>query len=70
MWCRISAWTPVVADTNASIFGSIGAISDTGVGIGTTLLSVRRSHFKRHYDHLIFGQNLKFETFELSGVNN
>ena len=36
MWYRIGVWTPVLAD--ASIFGSIGAISDTGIRIGTTLL--------------------------------
>lgn len=38
MWYRISAWTPVLADTSASIFGSIGGIFNTGIGIGTTLL--------------------------------
>lgn len=30
----VSDWTPVRADTDASIFGSIG---DIGIGIGTTL---------------------------------
>lgn len=27
--CVVGAWTQVVADTDASIFSSIGAISDT-----------------------------------------
>lgn len=42
IWYRIGAWTPVLADSDASIFGSIGGISDTGIGIGTTLSPANR----------------------------
>ncbi len=48
---RIGTWVQVLTNTDARIFCGIGEISDTSIGIRTTLVSSNSRDLKAHIEY-------------------